>query len=94
MPNQEFLLNRLYEELVKTCEVYEVEVTEGKSYMELFEDVIEKYDRELCIRSVEKYGHISFGIVGKMNNVVRKRLRRLEKKEKAAGGQTPTAITN
>lgn len=78
MSNQEVLLNRLYEELVKTCKVYEVEVTESKSHMELFEEIVEKYDRELCVQSLENSSHISNGIVGEMNNVVRKRLKSLD----------------
>ena len=94
MSNQEVLLNRLYEEIVKICEVYEVEVIEGKSCMELFENIVEKYDRELCILSLENSGHISNGIVGEMNNVVRQRLRSLDEKEKAAGGPTATAVMN
>ncbi|TYR82119.1 hypothetical protein FZC66_00540 [Priestia megaterium] len=94
MTNRDVLINGLYEELVKICEVYEVEVTEGKSCMELFEDIVEKYDRELCIQSLNTSGHISSGIVGEMNNVVRKRLKNLNEKEKAAGVATPTAVTN
>ncbi|MGG3887805.1 hypothetical protein [Metabacillus fastidiosus] len=94
MSNREMLLNRLYEEIVKICEVYEVKVTEDKSCMELFADIVEKYDRELCIRSLNKFGHISNGIVGNMNNVVRERLKSLDEKEKAVGEATPTAVTN
>lgn len=93
MSNREVLLNCLYEELVKTCEDYEIKVTESKSFMELFEEIVEKYDREICIRSLEEFGYNSNGLIGKMNNVVRQRLRSLEEKEKTDGGQTPTAVT-